>query len=375
MNTRLKRLYAEYHAIQEVLTDHPNISIKKAIGNPPEQYIIEYRLKGLEQKDGHIAERSVHLVEISLPLNYPVESPKCVKLTPIFHPNMVNLDRGIICIYDVAVVGEALVELIVRIGKMICYQSFNPGSPRDGEAAKWASENLHRFPLDNVDLNPRRQATLLTAEALLAATQAVSPQPREGQGIEMVTTIPTTESAMAKALLPPTPPAQTCSNCHSAGDGSPLRICVNGHLVCSDCLLECRTCGNSLCVLCTLVRCSICQKILCNSCVAACATCGKVMCGEHLNNCTVCQKLECKSCLLHCQERQEIAAKPIVPQPEVRPVMPIPALVPHDTPSVSQFRTPQIVIQYCAMCGHKLEDPNSDFCDNCGERIDREGYN
>lgn len=153
MTPRLKRLYNEYKEVSEVFADHPYIVIKSAAGDPPERYQVEYRIKGLEQKGNSIVERTNHLVEIGLTLEYPGMEPICRMLTPIFHP---NISPTVICITDHWASSESLADIIVRIGRMICYQNYNIKSPRNGEAAKWAIENIDRFPIDTVDLVLKR---------------------------------------------------------------------------------------------------------------------------------------------------------------------------------------------------------------------------
>jgi ubiquitin-protein ligase len=69
--------------------------------------------------------------------------------TPVFHP---NIDPQKICIGDHWSAGQSLGELIVRIGEMICYQSYNVKSPLNGEAAAWAQANLEQLPLDHADM-------------------------------------------------------------------------------------------------------------------------------------------------------------------------------------------------------------------------------
>ena len=71
-------------------------------------------------------------------------------LTPVFHP---NIDPQKICIGDHWSAGESLPRLIVRIGEMLCYQSYNVKSPLNAEAAAWAELNTESLPLQRVDLS------------------------------------------------------------------------------------------------------------------------------------------------------------------------------------------------------------------------------
>ena len=79
---------------------------------------------------------SVHRAEIFLPKDYPHRPPYCRMVTPVFHP---NIDPQKICIGDHWSAGQRLAELIVRIGEMITYQSYNVKSPLNAEAAADAS--------------------------------------------------------------------------------------------------------------------------------------------------------------------------------------------------------------------------------------------
>jgi ubiquitin-protein ligase len=72
-------------------------------------------------------------------------------LTPVFHP---NIEPAVICIGDYWSAGEKLCDLMVRIGELITYQSYNIKSPLDGEAAMWADLHMNMLPIDNCDLMP-----------------------------------------------------------------------------------------------------------------------------------------------------------------------------------------------------------------------------
>src|SRR4051812_42075484 len=106
MNVRLRRLQAEYARLQYIFEGHERIRIVEAAGQPPEKYVIEYRVKGLvEEKNAVIVEREVHRAEISLGPLYPREMPRCVMLTPVFPP---NIDHLAICTEDIGAAGQWL---------------------------------------------------------------------------------------------------------------------------------------------------------------------------------------------------------------------------------------------------------------------------
>ena len=143
------RLRADQVMVATAFANHPYIRIVEALGDPPERYRIEYRVRGLVMQNDMLAEKDSHLVEIFLTLGYPRQAPQCRMLTPIFHP---NIAPHAVCIGDHWSAGESLSALLVRIGEMLTFQSYNTKSPLNGAAARWAEQNLHRLPLQSVDL-------------------------------------------------------------------------------------------------------------------------------------------------------------------------------------------------------------------------------
>jgi ubiquitin-protein ligase len=150
MSVRERRLVAEHARVIQLFTDHPRIHVVGVEGDPPERYRVEYRVRGIALQNGVVVEKPIHLVEIFLTLGYPRQPPQCRMLTPVYHP---NIAPHAICIGDHWSAGESLVALIVRIGEMLTYQSYNTKSPLNGEAAQWTEENMSRLPLDGVDLS------------------------------------------------------------------------------------------------------------------------------------------------------------------------------------------------------------------------------
>ena len=152
LSPRQRRLFADHKMMYEHFSTFPYIRLVEAIGDPPEKYIVEYLVRGIERLDGDsIIYRNNHRVEIVLPGTYPRTPPTCRMLTPIFHP---NIEPAVICIGDHWTAGERLCDLVVRIGEIITYQSYNIKSPLDGEAAMWADLHQDKLPIDNCDLMP-----------------------------------------------------------------------------------------------------------------------------------------------------------------------------------------------------------------------------
>jgi ubiquitin-protein ligase len=151
VNVYTRRLQSDWDAVRQALQGHRSISIAGTAGNPPQRYHVLYRVRGLEEKpDGSIGEKDEHLAEITLLRSYPRQAPMCRMLTPVFHPNIAPHS---ICIGDHWSAGESLVEIMVRIGEMIAFQSYNIKSPLNGEAAKWVEDHLDELPIDPTPLS------------------------------------------------------------------------------------------------------------------------------------------------------------------------------------------------------------------------------
>jgi len=152
MTPRLRRLQADYEQMAAAFTQHPHIRVVQVEGSPPERYLIEFRVRGLVplDRDDAFQEGDLHRAEVFLMLDYPRRPPFCRMVTPVFHP---NIDAQKICIGDHWSAGQRLVHLVVRIGEMITYQSYNTKSPLNGKAAVWAQANQDRLPLEQIDLS------------------------------------------------------------------------------------------------------------------------------------------------------------------------------------------------------------------------------
>lgn len=308
MSVRLKRLYADYKRVSDIFMDHQHIVIKSAVGDPPEKYQIEYKVEGLEQRSSSIAQKNNHVAEIKLPIGYPREAPHCQMLTPVFHP---NIAPHAICIGDHWIAGESLVDLIIRIGEMICYQSYNIKSPLNGEAAKWAYENINRLPIDTVNLSPNKRPEDITVSKTEVEAKRFFVEHEQTVSIEDKGEVLTYKEQGAVHVEPIEPLLLSleqkateikCSNCGAKVEDYQLQKCINGHLVCSDCIIECQKCGKVLCVLCSFTKCSCCETVFCNECQVKCSLCNSIMCKEHLVMCNICQNEGCLKCILTCSE-------------------------------------------------------------------------
>ncbi len=150
MNPRMMRLNADYEKIRNEFLGHKYVKVEALGPVPPERYRITYKVPGVRWDNANNRPIIVneHIAEIYLHANYPRETPKATLLTPIWHPNF----GSYICIGDYWAAGETLVDVIVQIGDMIQYKSYNPKSPLNGRAAQWSVANKHMFPVGRIDL-------------------------------------------------------------------------------------------------------------------------------------------------------------------------------------------------------------------------------
>jgi ubiquitin-protein ligase len=151
MKARLRRLESDHQLIQRLCASHPFIQLVSAEGAPPEKYCFSFAVQGLTPAEGDIPfPAAEHRAEIFLPLDYPRRPPFCRMITPVFHP---NIDPQKICIGDHWSAGQSLPQLVVHIGEMIAFQSYNLKSPLNAKAAVWAEQNLDQLPLQADDLS------------------------------------------------------------------------------------------------------------------------------------------------------------------------------------------------------------------------------
>ncbi|MGE5398683.1 MAG: ubiquitin-conjugating enzyme E2 [Chitinophagales bacterium] len=150
MNARMRRLKADYERIQNEFSLHPHIKAEPIDGKPPCRYLVTYYLKGLrwDKRIQRPVETDFHQAEIYLHLEYPRLKPQCIMKTEIFHPNFGDW----ICVGDYWAAGETLASIIIQIGQMIQYQIYNPRSPVNPQAAKWARENENLLPIGLINL-------------------------------------------------------------------------------------------------------------------------------------------------------------------------------------------------------------------------------
>jgi ubiquitin-protein ligase len=123
-------------------------------GVPPQQYIAEFRCKGVVQdRDGRIGEGGLFVVGLFFPSDYLRRATTQEVLTwlapvNVLHPNIFG-PAGAICIGRLAP-GTGLVDILYQVFEIIVYRKFNPREydSLNKSACAWARNNQGRFPTD-----------------------------------------------------------------------------------------------------------------------------------------------------------------------------------------------------------------------------------
>ncbi len=174
-------------------------------GTPPEKYQVEFQLRSLRQDGEQFTFIDRHLVEIFLPRDYPRMAPQCRMLTPVFHP---NIAPHAICIGDHWNAGEPLWSMVMRIGEMLAFQSYNTKSPLNGEAARWVDKNVDKLPLDRVPLyvdQPDQPSPAAPAGSQVPTARVVRPASRQASPAQRAAGAAPTARVVKKPTAPATP--------------------------------------------------------------------------------------------------------------------------------------------------------------------------
>jgi tetratricopeptide (TPR) repeat protein len=145
-----QQLAEDYTQLKELLELYPHISILSAEGQPPDNYEIEFTLRGfVKDAENEVTVGKTHIVRISLPFGYPHFAPIAKPLTPIFHP---DFDPAAIRIADQWQKNPSLPDLVLHIGEMISGNIYTLDDPFNPEAAVWYRAHQDQLPLDSLSL-------------------------------------------------------------------------------------------------------------------------------------------------------------------------------------------------------------------------------
>ena len=156
---RIRRLHNDLAALERLRSDS-SVFRFSAQGDPPQQYMISFRGKGLWRDRGKVRVLEDHRVEIKLGASYPRTIPEIRWITPVYHPNISEI--GMVCLGGYGthwVPSVQLDELCVMLWDMARYHNYDIRSPYNREAALWvANQTTFLFPTDSRPVRDLRAA-------------------------------------------------------------------------------------------------------------------------------------------------------------------------------------------------------------------------
>lgn len=156
-NSQASGVFADdYAALGRRLRHYPQITIISTEKDPPEKYIIEYKLFGYGYNDkGKIEMRRRHRIQIDLPFGYPHFPPTVRPLTSICHP---DVDAQAVRIADQWQRNQSLADLVIYIADMIRGEIYSREGTFNQEAAEWYGAKAAKFPLAELkyEMDPDR---------------------------------------------------------------------------------------------------------------------------------------------------------------------------------------------------------------------------
>ena len=150
MNPRHRRLTSDYQSLVDAFAGHPHIQVNPVGPLPPERYRIVYTVPGLRSRPtaarpGPSRPRSTSACPRGTRGEAVPDHPDAV-----FHPNF----GAHICIADFWSPSQSLLDIVVQVGDMLQWRTYNVRSPLNAVAANWAQENTHQLPVGNADVTP-----------------------------------------------------------------------------------------------------------------------------------------------------------------------------------------------------------------------------
>lgn len=136
MTPKLQRLLNDYKAMTQLTASDKRISFEVK-GNPPIEYLVTYRCYGLLDMGAGAEPKEQYSFQLRfvLPPEYPTAPPQIECLQPIFHPNFSG--RSVCFGARHWRAGETLRDLVLRIGRMIQYESVNEKDPFNSRSLEW----------------------------------------------------------------------------------------------------------------------------------------------------------------------------------------------------------------------------------------------
>jgi tetratricopeptide (TPR) repeat protein len=148
MSTNDQKLIDDHKRVVETIRKYKNIFLISTTGDPPNEYDIEYKVRGYSKTtDGRVIISKHHRIKIKIPFGYPHFPPTIKPLSPIFHP---EVDDYVVPIANYWEENKSLPDLVIRIGNMLCGNTFNKESAFNQEAVDYYQEHQKDLPLGSL---------------------------------------------------------------------------------------------------------------------------------------------------------------------------------------------------------------------------------
>ncbi|PSP74404.1 hypothetical protein BRC86_06140 [Halobacteriales archaeon QS_3_64_16] len=168
-----------------------------------------------------------------------------------------------------------------------------------------------------------------------------------------------------------------------------LGLCIEGHLVCDECAVRCRTCEETRCSTCLeaagagtesdragstasagidvepFEACWLCREAVCGDCLASCEVCGEGVCADHRAECRTCGAVACLACGEPCVAGGEFHCDTHLTAPDT---------VERSTESSEDERSDEkryceAHVASCGECGGRRAIDAMSFCGACSEAL------
>lgn len=148
MGSNERKLIDDHKKVVETIRKYSNIYLINTAGDPPDEYDIEYKVKGYSlTTDGRIVVSKHHRIKIKIPFGYPHFPPTIKPLSPIFHP---EVDDYVVPIANYWEEKKSLPALVLHIGNMICGVTYDIDSAFNKKAAVFYQKHKKDLPLDSL---------------------------------------------------------------------------------------------------------------------------------------------------------------------------------------------------------------------------------
>lgn len=150
-NLKYRRWAREHLQLAELQSDVIRWEVVQTVSplNIPVVYHIHYHIKSIVgiKEDLHPVYADHHILELSIPAQYPLEGCKLAMLTDVWHPNIKSDGKfkGRVC-SNTGSFGTHfdLYQLVLRVGEILQYKNYLaeqiPPFPEDLNVAKWILE-------------------------------------------------------------------------------------------------------------------------------------------------------------------------------------------------------------------------------------------